>query len=66
MLQRFSEPHKFDMAPKGTRLRVDHGETFDVYIQISDNEEQPKWQLIDTFTEESYQFYLQSGSLDNA
>jgi hypothetical protein len=60
MLQRYAPPHKLDQAPKGTKLRVDQGDTFDMYIQISENEEDPKWDLLGNFTEESYQFYLRS------
>ena len=60
MLQRYAPPHKLDQAPKGTRLRVDIGETFDIYVQTSEDEENPKWDRIGNFTKESYEFYLLS------
>lgn len=61
MLERFGPPNKFDHAPKDTELKVGNpdlpGNTFDIYRQTSDNESDPIWELVDTFTEESYEFY---------
>lgn len=60
MLKRFGLPSKLDESPQGTKLRVDHGETFDLYIQISHDEQNPHWEFIGNFTEDSYKLYLQN------
>lgn len=62
MINRFGPPHKFDHAPKDSYCRVDKGDSFDVYIQRSDNDEDPKWEFIDNFTEDSYKLYTQINS----
>ena len=46
-LIRRSEPTKFDLAPYGTQYKVfDHGDNYDLYLQVGYNEDQPRWDLL--------------------
>jgi len=61
---RFGEPSKLDHAPYGTECKVTRYKEFDIYIQISQNEDSPNWIFIGTFSnefpEESLQVEIQN------
>jgi hypothetical protein len=49
VLQRYGAPHKFDQFPQGTLCRVTVGldGDFEMYKQVSPDEEKPIWELQD-------------------
>ena len=49
---RFGEPSKLDHAPYGTECKVTRSKEFDIYIQMSQNEENPNWMFIGNFQNE--------------
>lgn len=51
-INRFGEPGKMDHAPYGTECKVTKHKDFDLYIQMSKNEENPNWVFIGTFQNE--------------
>lgn len=44
-ITRFGPPNEFDQFPKGTICIVDH----DRYKQISEDEQHPKWELVEEY-----------------
>jgi len=55
MLVRHDEPGKYDQAPQGTlckSLKV-HSVEFDIYMQISSQEDNPHWELVGRFRPET-------------
>jgi len=52
MLIRHSPPGKYDHAPSGTMCAVlKRGEQFELFVQMSQNEEEPRWEQTE-FVEE--------------
>lgn len=50
IVTRFGAPGKMDTAPFGTACRVSSApEAFDIYLQISHDEEEPNWTFIGTY-----------------
>ena len=49
MLIRNAEPSKYDHAEYGTYCKVVVGESFDLYRQTSDREDEPKWEHVGFF-----------------
>lgn len=51
-LVRRSTPNKYDHAPHGTKCKVMLNETeYEMYIQTSADDEDPKWELIEFYCE---------------
>lgn len=51
MITRFYEPSKMDTSPFGTICKVSNGfDKFDIYLQISHEEESPAWTLIGSYS----------------
>jgi len=46
---RHGEPGKYDMASYGAQCKVLKGEEFDLYVQISSIEYEPKWDFVGRF-----------------
>jgi hypothetical protein len=49
ILTRRSQPGELDQHPYGTACKVNIHETHDIYIQISEDEEHPNWELLGNF-----------------
>jgi len=51
MIVRSGEPCKYDQSPYGTICKREKlmGEKIEIYVQISKNENFPKWELIGVF-----------------
>lgn len=50
MLTRHSPPHKYDIAPQGTKIAViAEGILQSIYEQKSTDEDNPEWVLIESF-----------------
>jgi len=48
-LERFSPPNQFDEAVYNTRCHVSTSkETYDLYVQMSQDSEKPRWVLLET------------------
>lgn len=51
VMTRFGEPGKMDIAPFGTICKVTHcPEKVEVYVQLSHDESDPNWTLIEKFS----------------
>lgn len=57
---RVGVPSKFDQYPHGTTCKTEssHDGNYELYIQFSKNEEEPKWELIGSFNEDSPESYV--------
>lgn len=54
-LIRRSEPTKFDLAPYGTQYKVfNNHDGYDLYLQVSFDDDQPNWDLLGTFSIKSH------------
>lgn len=54
-LIRRSEPTKFDLAPYGTQYKVfDNHDNYDLYLQLSYNEDEPNWELLGNFSTKTH------------
>jgi len=53
ILLRHGAPGKLDEAPYGTQYRVQQGDNFDLYIQRNTDSENPHWELIGVFYNET-------------
>jgi len=55
MLLRSGEPSKYDEAPYGTLCKTAKtlGDTFEIYVQLSLNEESPRWERVGVFSPET-------------
>jgi hypothetical protein len=53
MLIRYGKPSKYDHAPYGTPCKVVNAlsDDFTLYLQVSDNEENPVWHEIGIFSQ---------------
>lgn len=52
LILRSGKPSKHDMFPYGTFCKTPHGcmpDTYQIYMQISKDEEKPEWEYIDNF-----------------
>lgn len=53
MITRFGEPSSYDHCQFGTlckKLKV-HMKDYDIYVQVSNNESNPEWELVGTFND---------------
>jgi len=52
ILIRRSQPTEFDQHPYGTICKVSdhHMSTYDLFLQVSDNMDEPNWELFGNFT----------------
>lgn len=59
IVTRFGEPSKMDTAKFGTMCRVSSNpESFDIYLQISHDEESPNWTYMGTYSSSVSSTYL--------
>lgn len=59
IVTRFGEPGKMDTAKNGTICRVSScPESFDIYLQISHDEEDPNWTYIGTYSSSLSDTYI--------
>ncbi len=55
VLLRRSQPCEFDIAPYGTQCKVlDHHDGYDLYLQVSHDEDDPYWEQLGTFSTKSH------------
>ncbi len=54
VLLRHSMPCEFDQHPYGTVCKVKHLETFDIYLQVGHDENEPNWELLGNFNGTSH------------
>lgn len=54
-LIRNGKPNKYDQAPQGTYCKTMNGlsDQYDLYQQISSNEDEPIWYLIGTYDKDN-------------
>jgi hypothetical protein len=66
-ITRCGEPTEFDMASYGTVCHVKksqstaqsiHWDDFDIYLQVGEDEEEPKWEFLGSFSSESPHDYI--------
>lgn len=60
MIERYGVPSKHDQLPYGTSCKVinhSHDE-YDLYLQVGEDEDDPKWELLETFNSQSIQDYV--------
>lgn len=50
VLLRHSAPCEFDQHPYGTVCKVKKSETFDIYLQVGSDEDNPEWELLHNFS----------------
>ena len=62
VLIRHSEPSELDMAPYGTVCKVidRHSKFYDIYLQVGYNEDEPHWELLGNFCENTHQDLLKT------
>lgn len=48
-IKRYGPPGNLDTAPYGTICQVDNEQEMDIYIQVSPEEETPKWERMGTY-----------------
>lgn len=61
IVTRFGEPGKMDTAQFGTICRVSSTpETFDIYLQISHDEEEPNWTYMGPYSSSVTDTYIYS------
>lgn len=51
-LVRYGQPSRLDAAPYGSTCKVNHGNWFEMYLQMNKNPEEPRWEAIGTFSPE--------------
>lgn len=51
-LNRYGQPSPLDQAPFGTHCKVIKQKEFEIYVQMSHNEEYPNWIIVGTFPKE--------------
>jgi hypothetical protein len=49
MLTRHSQPSELDQHPYGTACKVNIQETYDIYLQVSEDEDNPNWELLGNY-----------------
>lgn len=49
VLLRHSAPCEFDQHPYGTICKVKHLESFDIYLQVGEDEDNPQWEMLGSF-----------------
>jgi len=47
-IYRHGVPGKLDICPEGTECFVEKGNMIEIYVQISTNETDPVWELVNT------------------
>lgn len=62
IIYRYGQPTKLDHAPMGTECRIKKDFFFELYIQSSTKEDDPLWECLGTFDEDSYQWYKHNNS----
>lgn len=52
MIERYGSPHSFDQSPYGTVCKVSNHnkDTYDIYLQVNQDEECPEWEHLGYFT----------------
>ena len=53
VLIRHSEPCEFDQHPFGTACKVIINETYDIYLQVGEDEDSPQWELLGNYNAQS-------------
>jgi len=61
IIDRYGIPTELDQFPYGTQCKVSnhHHNEYDLYLQVSDDEDNPEWDLLGTFTTSSNQFEIE-------
>ncbi len=49
VLIRHSEPSEFDQHPYGTICKVKNVESYDIYLQVGHDEDDPQWEFFGHF-----------------
>lgn len=53
ILIRNSEPGEYDQHPYGTACKIQRQETYDIYLQVSHDEDNPNWELLGNYHDKS-------------
>lgn len=60
IIERYGNPSLLDQAQYGTICKVSshHRDTYDIYLQVGDDEEDPEWEHLGSFDEKSKEDYI--------
>jgi hypothetical protein len=60
IIVRHGSPSSFDHCPRGTQCRVPFSDQFELFIQMSQKEDDPSWQSVGVFHQDTNEETIKS------